>query len=1095
MRRLIAAGSGVILQMMTLKRVALPVPVAPTDADDIARLSRRGRVIARVTWFVVAALALGLLLSSIPQYILLVGIVTEQEQSAGAILGSLLLFSPSAGFEFWADVVYNLLSLAASVLCLGLAVLIFQRKSDERMAFVVSLTLLVFGIVMTGPSEMLVGQRLSGEAIALFGQMLLWAFVLFLFYIFPDGHFVPRWTRWLAILLIPWGIALALYQPYNLNSTTILPFMLLYTIPSLTAPLAQIYRYRRFSNVIQRQQTKWVILGFSAWIVAGTGLTALLIYLSWQLVAANTAPTFWSSIFVFAGRLVWPLSLSFVPLSLTIAILRYRLFEIDVILNRTLVYGSLTAFIIAVYVLTVGAFGAIFQSNAPLAPLLLATVIVTLLVRPLLTGLQRGANRWIPTPAHDAERMERSPMPVDDSPKRDPARWLRIAQGAWFIAFTLALIVLGLSLPGYARLFRSSEIQPVAAPPFFVTVTHEVIALASIGTVGLCIALALVLFWRKRDETMALLTSFFLLAYGIAWGGALEFTLGATESPERRVLSSTLGSTLTLTLTMLVLFLFPNGQFVPRWTRWVVMVTLPLLPVIFILPLLSPSSDSSLTLAIEMLPLVSVALGLAAQVHRYRRVSSRAERQQTKWFLFGLFLAVGLAALASLAYPTILDTPLNMPLPWWAPLAQLGWIAAIAIIPLSLAVAVMRYRLWDIDVILNRTLVYVSLTAAVVSIFIFIAMLLGALFQTSGNVVISLLATAAIAVLFQPLRERVQRAVNRLTYGERDDPYAVIARLGQRLEATLAPDAVLPTIVETIATTLKLPYAAISVKEDSNAESIVAAYGHATNALERFPLVYQHESIGQLVASRRVGDGALSHADRTLLETLANQAAVAAHAVRLTSALQHSRERLVTAREEERRRLRRDLHDGLGPALASITLKLDATRNLLPPNADASSQLLKELKTQTQSAIADIRRLVYDLRPPALDELGLVGALEEYATRARSDKLEISLNVTEPLPPLSAAVEVAAYRIATEALTNVQRHAHARHCRISLAANGALRLEIQDDGAGLLAGYRAGVGLTAMRERAAELGGTCMIENVASGGTRVLARLPISNGG
>lgn len=155
--------------------------------------------------------------------------------------------------------------------------------------------------------------------------------------------------------------------------------------------------------------------------------------------------------------------------------------------------------------------------------------------------------------------------------------------------------------------------------------------------------------------------------------------------------------------------------------------------------------------------------------------------------------------------------------------------------------------------------------------------------------------------------------------------------------------------------------------------------------------------------------------------------------------------------------------------------------------------MLKELKTQTQSAIADIRRLVYDLRPPALDELGLVGALREYASRSRSDELDISLDVAEPLPPLSAAAEVAAYRIATEALTNVQRHAHARQCRVSLGVNGDLQLEIQDDGTGLPETFHAGVGVTSMRERAAELGGTCVVENAAGGGTRVSATLPVEN--
>jgi signal transduction histidine kinase len=217
-----------------------------------------------------------------------------------------------------------------------------------------------------------------------------------------------------------------------------------------------------------------------------------------------------------------------------------------------------------------------------------------------------------------------------------------------------------------------------------------------------------------------------------------------------------------------------------------------------------------------------------------------------------------------------------------------------------------------------------------------------------------------------------------------------------------------------------------------------------------------------------------------------------AHAVRLTADLRRSRERLVAAREEERRRLRRDLHDGLGPQLASLTLKLDAARNLLAHDPAAADALLVELKDQTQTAIADIRRLVYDLRPPALDQLGLVPALREHAlTRKALNGLQIAVEASEPWPALPAAVEVAAYRIVLEALTNVERHARARRCVVRLTLDDALQLEIADDGVGLSPGYQAGVGLTSMRERAAELGGSCTIESASDGGTRVLARLPL----
>jgi signal transduction histidine kinase len=207
--------------------------------------------------------------------------------------------------------------------------------------------------------------------------------------------------------------------------------------------------------------------------------------------------------------------------------------------------------------------------------------------------------------------------------------------------------------------------------------------------------------------------------------------------------------------------------------------------------------------------------------------------------------------------------------------------------------------------------------------------------------------------------------------------------------------------------------------------------------------------------------------------------------------LQHSRTQLVTTQEEERRRLRRDLHDGLGPALGSLTLQLDTARNLDKSDPTAADELLVDLKAQVQSAITDIRRLVYELRPPTLDELGLVPALSEQVTRYRKPGLSITFNAPERVSQLPAAVEVALYRITQEALTNVVRHANARNCELSLEVDDHVCLEIRDDGQGLAADYRVGVGLTSMRERAAELGGTCAFEPVEAFGTRVFVRLPL----
>jgi signal transduction histidine kinase len=253
-----------------------------------------------------------------------------------------------------------------------------------------------------------------------------------------------------------------------------------------------------------------------------------------------------------------------------------------------------------------------------------------------------------------------------------------------------------------------------------------------------------------------------------------------------------------------------------------------------------------------------------------------------------------------------------------------------------------------------------------------------------------------------------------------------------------------------------------------------------------------------------------------LLEDLARQVEVAVHAVSLTADLQRSRERLVSTREEERRRLRRDLHDGLGPTLGALTLGLDTARlALTQDDAKAVDALLLELKCQTQDAVSDVRRLVYGLRPPALDDLGLVPAIRQQATnhgtlaeevpngeaswRPNGDNgLVFSVEVLDDPPPLPAAVEVACYRIAQEAITNASRHSGAKSCRLSLSlerTDSTLRLEIADDGTGIPDDRSAGVGMSSMRERAEELGGTLTVGALPEGGTRVLATLPLPETG
>jgi signal transduction histidine kinase len=480
------------------------------------------------------------------------------------------------------------------------------------------------------------------------------------------------------------------------------------------------------------------------------------------------------------------------------------------------------------------------------------------------------------------------------------------------------------------------------------------------------------------------------------------------------------------------------------------------------------------------LSLLALGLGLAGGIARFRR-SRGEERQQLKWVAYALAVVAVVVDNGGFAAPlaggqTVLHAA-----------AGVGFAAAVTI-------AVYKYRLYDIDIIINRTLVYLLLSGIIAGGYIAIVTGIGALVPHHG-LAVELLAAGLAAVVFSPLRNRLQALVNRMMYGDRDDPYAALSKLATRLAATLSPDQVLPAIVDNVTSALRIPYAAIEVPDGDRAPRIAAARGALPPGAVplRAPLTSSGTHVGDLVVAPRRGE-TFNQADRRLLDGLAHHAGTAVHAADLTTQLQRSRERLVTAREEERRRIRRDLHDGLGPALAGITMQLDAARRLIRRDQDAAGQLLQHLREQTQAAIADIRRLVYELRPPALDDLGLTGALTQHAAACSAPGgLQVSVDAGPGLPALPAAVEVAAYRIATEAVTNVTRHADARTATVNLTAgHGMLQVDITDDGRGVSPVHRVGVGLTSMRERAEELGGTCTLLPRPGGGSIVSAELPLA---
>jgi len=444
--------------------------------------------------------------------------------------------------------------------------------------------------------------------------------------------------------------------------------------------------------------------------------------------------------------------------------------------------------------------------------------------------------------------------------------------------------------------------------------------------------------------------------------------------------------------------------------------------------------------------------------------------------------ALTLAAAAGACIPAAFLACLGVGLSGGAT-AQIGVIENLGTVAVAVACwyGIIRYGLFDSRAVLSRTLLYGSLTVVVVAIYLAASTLLGRLFAGAvPNVVAA--GLGALAVL--PLRDLLQRRVSRLVFGLRDDPVAAFGLLGVRLDAAAAPEDVLPAVVSTVGESLRLRCVTIEVSGEE-----MARWGETVDGARlELELPFAGESIGRLTVQARDPGEPFSAADRSLLESLARQVSVAARAVALTQALQSSRERLVATLEEERRRLRRDLHDGLGPTLAGLALGIDTVRRGLPDgSAGGTEDLLVALREEAERAVADIRRIAYNLRPPVLDEMGLVGAIREHATRLGGT----TVAVPAPLPTLPAAVEVAAYRIAVEAMTNASRHAPGAAIEVSLRVNGCLELQVADAGTGLPPGFRAGVGLRSMRERAAELGGECVLDPRDPHGTVVRASLPL----
>lgn len=422
-----------------------------------------------------------------------------------------------------------------------------------------------------------------------------------------------------------------------------------------------------------------------------------------------------------------------------------------------------------------------------------------------------------------------------------------------------------------------------------------------------------------------------------------------------------------------------------------------------------------------------------------------------------------------------------------------AWVPAVLAFPLGLTVAVLRYQLHDLDLYIHRGVVWAVLTGFVVAAYVGIATLAGATVAQPGSPTQSVIAAAVVVALLQPAQWLAQRGVRRLLYGRRDEPYAVLTELGRHLGSVRDPLAVLPRIAETVVDTLRVPYAAVRVIDDDGTIGTAAERGRWAGEPEAFPMVAHGGVVGELLVAPRTAGTRFSAADARLLRDLAGQAAQAADACRSALALARARDRLVLAREEERRRLRRDLHDGVASALVGTRMLTEAVRRTLPADGPAPG-LLDALATDLDGATAEVRELIDGLRPAALDD-GLEAALKGLVARFRGHGPEVELHVHADLTDLPAAVEVVAYRVVTEALTNVVKHAHATRADVDVRRDDRhLDVRVTDDGRGLGPDREPGadgVGLGSIRGRTEEIGGRYELQSSPSG-TVVAVLLPVA---
>ena len=577
------------------------------------------------------------------------------------------------------------------------------------------------------------------------------------------------------------------------------------------------------------------------------------------------------------------------------------------------------------------------------------------------------------------------------------------------------------------------------------------------------------------------------------------------------VISWAWGAVIGPIVTFLFL-LFPDGH-VPsrRWrpVAWVAGVDLVILAVA---GMVNPNADSGFPvgnpIGIEaagkavdaligvafLIQLVVALLSVASLIVRFRR-SRGDERQQIKLFAFAAGLLAAWLTLTSIGefarIPWLVDSPL---------ITVLSVVAFLAL-PAAVGAAILKYRLYELDLVIRKTVVFGLLALFTTLVYAAVVGGIGALVGSTSNTTLSFVAAAALAVLFQPARERARRIADRLVYGKRATPYEVLAEFSGRVGEAYSTDDVLPRMAQLLAEGTGATSATVWLRvggevrptaswpEGRHADPL-ALEGDALPTFENQDAVevgHQGELLGALTVTMPPAEP-MNPAKEQLVRDLAGQAGLVLRNVRLIEELRASRQRLVAAQDEERRRLERNIHDGAQQQLVSLSVKLRLLGQLASRDPAKTSEMADQLQAEATEALEDLRDLARGIYPPLLADKGLGTALEAQARKA-----VIPLSVeTDRIGRYPQDVESAVYFCCLEALQNVAKYANATHATVRLSDEEGLSFEVSDDGSGFdpsSTGY--GSGLQGMADRLDAVGGTLEVRSQQGGGTTVTGRVSV----